>query len=321
MEFMRRFAEQITKKYLSGKKNPKVLEIGSGSGEQLNELKKLGCVVLGIEPSEKLSKYANSIGIETVTDFFNENTNLAPESFDLVISSYTFDHIPQPKNVLQNIHRILKPDGLIITEIHDLELIKKRNEFCLFEHEHYIYLNENTTKNLLISTGFELLTFDLLKPAEKRANSLIFVAQKRQGCIKEQSYFIQNELKETKLLSEKIYQSIHHLENWLEKNKNKKIVAYGAGGRGVMTLAAIKNPERIYYAVDKNPKAADIFMPKSHIQIFNTQKLKEETVDIIIVFSFGYFDEIVQEFTVDGHYTKYQFISILDILNNDIVNN
>jgi SAM-dependent methyltransferase len=293
------------------------LEIGSGSGEQLNEFKKLGYEVLGIEPSEKLSKYANSIGVKTITSLFDENTSLSENYFDVVVSSYTFDHIPQPIKALQHIYKILKDNGLLVIEVHDFTLIKERNEYCLFEHEHYIYLDKSTASNILALCNFELLSFDLLN--EKRANSLIFVARKTK---KHQQEKITTELNianlDTRSLSARIYQTISCLEEWLEKNNKKRIVAYGAGGRGVMMLAAIKNPERILYAVDKNPKGFDIFMPKSHIPVFGLQRLKEEKADLIIVFSYGYFDEITKDInSIAGDmYKRENIISILDIIGN-----
>ena len=314
MNFMRKLAEKIKENYFPNQDKISVLEIGSGSGEQLMEFKKLGADVLGIEPSAKLSDYANAIGIKTITGFFDENTPIEKKSFDLVISSYTFDHIPHPRAVLSNIYDILKNDGLVVTEIHDLELIKERREFCLFEHEHYIYLNQQTFTNLLAETGFEVLTFELLELSEKRANSMISVAKKRTDKVRNPDFLIKKELDSIKQLSDNIYLSIKNLDYWLENNQNKKIVAYGAGGRGVMTLAAAKNAGKISYMVDKNPKAQHIWAPKSHIPVFGIEQLEKEKVDIIIIFSFGYFDEIVCECAKYG-YKKDQFISILDILN------
>jgi len=314
MNFMKTLAERIKENYFPNRDKITVLEIGSGSGEQLMEFKKLGAEVLGIEPSVKLSDYANSIGIKTITGFFDEYTLIEKRSFDVVVSSYTFDHIPHPRAALSNIYKILKDDGLVVTEVHDLELIKERREFCLFEHEHYIYLNQQTFTDILAETGFELLSFELLNTSEKRANSMISVAQKRTGKVNKPTFSIQKELSSIVQLSDNIYSSIKNLDYWLEQNQDKKIVAYGAGGRGVMTLAAAKNADKICFMVDKNPKARDIWTPKSHIPVFGIEQLGKEKVDIVIVFSFGYFDEIVWECTQYG-LQREQFISILDILN------
>ena len=72
----------------------------------------------------------------------------------------------------------MKDNGVLIIEVHDLDLISERNEYCLFEHEHYTYLNKETMHQFLTSNGFELITYNLLDESEKRANSLLVVAKK-----------------------------------------------------------------------------------------------------------------------------------------------
>jgi len=321
MNFMKLLANRIKINYFKNYDSPKILEIGSGSGEQLLEFKKIGFDVLGIEPSQKLSDYANNIGVKTLTAFFDENTKKVVDSdftqVDVVISSYTFDHIPRPVEVLENIYSILTDNGLVVLEVHNLELIRERNEFCLFEHEHYTYLNEETLKNLLSLTGFEVLDFNILQNNEKRANSLLVVARKNINNKKILDVDSKVEVDRIKKLSDNIYKSIFNLEYWLNDNSRKKVVAYGAGGRGIMTLAAIKNSHLVKYIVDKNPKSKNIFAPKSNLPVYDVDKLGIDKADIIVVFSFGYFSEIVEEVSLKYGYNKNQFISILDILKLD----
>lgn len=318
MAFMSLLAKRIKSNFFSNQSSPKVLEIGSGSGEQLKEFQLLGFEVIGIEPSQKLSDYANSNNILTLPIFFDENTteviNSNFKKVDLVITSYTFDHIPMPSPVLENIHNILNDGGILVIEVHDLDLIKQRNEFCLFEHEHYTYLNEKTITYLLEKSGFEVLSFDILNQSEKRANSLLVVAKKLQDSKVCKIINIENEIVNSKSLSSNIFNALEKFQNWLELNASKNIAAYGAGGRGIMTIAALKNPSFIKYIVDKNPKAENIYSPKSHLPVFSIDKLGESRVDLIIVFSFGYFDEIVEEVSRKYEYDKNQFISILDLL-------
>jgi SAM-dependent methyltransferase len=319
MNFMSLLASKIKQKYFADKKKPTVMEIGSGSGEQLLEFKKNGFNILGIEPSEKLSNYANSIGIKTINCFFDENTKeLIDTQFskvDLIISSYTFDHIPRPVEVLNNIHHILNDNGILTIEVHDLDLIIERNEFCLFEHEHYTYLNKKTLTSLLAQTGFVLETFDLLTSKEKRANSLLAIARKVNSKVKIPSLNVINEIRDIENLSENIFEAIENFEQWLYRNKDKNIVAYGAGGRGVMTIAALKKSDIIRFIVDKNPKSENVFAPKSHLPVYNINILADKRADVIIVFSFGYFDEIVTELCTRFGYKREQFMSILDILH------
>jgi SAM-dependent methyltransferase len=317
ISFMQTLARRIKNNYFKNKQKPKILEIGSGTGEQLLEFKKLGFDVLGIEPSEKLSKYAQSIGVNTLTTFFNKKTKKIVESgfdnVDAIVTSYTFDHIPQIDEAVKNIYNILNTDGILIIEVHDLDLICSRNEFCLFEHEHYTYLNKATITHFLNKNQFEVLTFDLLSVKEKRGNSLLVVARKG-TTIKVNEINLEVEILKLIDLGKGIKLAINRIDNWLYENRNQKIAAYGAGGRGIMTIAALKHPELINYIVDKKPKAANIFSPKSHLPVHKIDELALNKVDKILVFSYGYYDEIVNEIVLKYEYKPDQIISILELL-------
>lgn len=312
--FMDVLAKRIKEEFFKNDSTPTVFEIGSGSGEQLMMFKKYGFSVLGVEPSEYLANYANLNNIDTVQDFFHskmlDKIRKKFDSVDCIVSSYTFDHIPFIGETFEAISSILAPSGKLIVEIHDLDLIIDRKEFCLFEHEHYIYLNKITAEYVFNKNGFEIETFNLLNAKEKRGNSLLIVAQKKSNQ-KKISIDIDNELVKVQNLNKNTRSTIDKIDGWLEDNKNKKIVAYGAGGRGVMTLASLKNYEYFKYIVDKNPKGENIYSSKTHLPIYKPESIKEDKVDIVFIFSYGYFQEIVEELTQYG-YTKKQFVSLLD---------
>lgn len=320
IQFMRTLAERIKSKYFSATATPKVIEIGSGTGEQLLEFKKLGFEILGIEPSEKLVEYANSSGVPTIHGFFDEYIDtLLPENFrkvDLVISSYTFDHIPQPVAILQKIHAMLNVKGVMLHEVHDLGLIKQRNEYCLFEHEHYTYLNDRTMSYVLGKNNFEVDTFNLLTFREKRANSLLVTARKS-NVYQHYPIDVAAEIKELQQLSQNVTDSIGRIQAWLQANAHLNIVAYGAGGRGVMTIAALTDVSVIKYIVDKSPKAKNIFTPKSNLPVYGIEMLEQERADKILVFSFGYLSEIIQELGEQFGYQPEQFVSILNLLEKN----
>ena len=317
MSFMNKIANKVKDAFFTEIEKPSVFEIGSGTGEQLLEFKKIGFDVLGIEPSLKLSEYANNIGVKTVTDFFDENSkkNIVENHghFDCVITSYTFDHIPVIDKVLENINYIMNDNGILVIEVHDLDLIIERNEYCLFEHEHYTYLDQETMKQFLSMHSFELVTYDILSQNEKRANSLLVVAKKVKNVI-EYKVNIDLQFERIKNLNLNIKKSIVRIDSFLENNKDKMIVAYGAGGRGIMTIAALKKSNIISYIVDKNPKDDDIYAPKSHLEVSHIDRLNVDRADIILVFSFGYYNEIVKEVSEKMSYSKDTFISILNLI-------
>ena len=326
-EFMNGIAKEVLSKYFANASNIKVLEIGSGDGGQLVPFKNSGCNVLGYEPSSFLVEVAAQKGVPSVQGLFNEAAipNL-PDDFkdvDIILLSYTFDHIPDPIDFLNAVHKILnKERGILIIENHDVQKIFERKEYCLFEHEHSIYLTKQTAISLAKQNGMEVIDFDVLPENKRRANSLVFVMTKQGSDFSNQAInkFDLPQYKDISFYTEQaslIYKAINKFESYINNAvlQGKKLAGYGAGGRGIMTLAALNNAGKLEYLVDKKPKKENVFSPKSHLPVYKINHLATERVDEIIVFSFGYMEEIKADLIKLG-YRENQIISMLKILND-----
>jgi ubiquinone/menaquinone biosynthesis C-methylase UbiE len=323
--FMRTLAYSLKKKYYPDSDGRKVLEVGSSDGEQLLAFKETGCQVLGYEPSSLLCEMSEKKGAPTVQGLFtSDSTKLLPPNFkevDVVMLSYTFDHLPDPISFLHTVTSILnKKDGLLVVEIHNLEKIIERQEFCLFEHEHSIYLTEKTVKNICHAAKLAVIDFDLVPENERRANSLIFIATPAGSDLASQAAKARTPEKFSDInfyqqIGQNIEQGIENLDRFVNQrvSGHQKLVGYGAGGRGVMTLAAMKNATLLAYVVDKRPKGNNLLMPKSGLPIYPISQLSIEPADQILVFSFGYMKEIQQELSTLG-YQPHQFHSLIDVL-------
>lgn len=323
--FMHLLANELKLAYYPDINGKKVLEVGSSDGEQLVAFKETGCRVLGYEPSSILCQMAEGKGIKTIQGLFStESVCSLPDDFcevDVVMLSYTFDHLPDPRAFLAASRSILnKKDGLLVVEIHNLEKIIERQEYCLFEHEHSIYLTEATAQQMCQMEGFEIINFNLVPEKDRRANSLIFVATPKESrlavhAVRPRTSMSFSNLNFYKDVGDRISQGIVNLETFVDRvtRQGKKLAGYGAGGRGVMTLAAMNNANKLRYLVDKKPKRAGLLVPKSGIPLVNIDHLRSDPVDEILVFSFGYMTEIQDEIGVLG-YQPSQFHSLLDIL-------
>tara|TARA_R100001377_G_scaffold85293_1_gene71299 strand:+ start:9916 stop:11169 length:1254 start_codon:yes stop_codon:yes gene_type:complete len=323
--FMKLIAENLQQTYYPSEKSRKILEVGSGDGEQLLAFKEAGCQVLGYEPSSSLCKIARAKGIPTIQELFSSSSfSTLPKEFkevDVVILSYTFDHLPNPRSFLADCKSVLnKENGLLVVEVHDLEKVVERKEYCLFEHEHSIYLTEHTAKELCKIEGFDIINFNLVDKKNRRANSLIFVATPVGSNLSSQSVASKTPLNFLKLdyyqqIGDGIRQGIANLEAFVDNlvESGKSLAGYGAGGRGVMTLAAMKNAYKFRYIVDRKPKGLNLMTPKSGVELVGIEALTREPVDEILVFSYGYMEEIHKELEPLG-YDSTRLHSLLDIL-------
>ena len=323
--FVKVLVDNLKAAYLVDKVRPKVLEVGSGDGQQLVAFKDAGCDVLGYEPSLVLCEIAESKGVRTVQGLFGaDSINNLPAEFqkvDVVMLSYTFDHLPRPREFLTACHSILDGHtGLLVVEVHDLEKIVERKEYCLFEHEHSIYLTERTATNLCRMENFELINFDLVPEQDRRGNSLIFVATPAS------SQFASNPAQPRTppefgqrtfygSVERDILKGIRNLDDFARKKTEggNTLAGYGAGGRGVMTLAAMKEARRFAYLADRNPKRSGLLVPKSGVPLVGIEELIKTRADNVLVFSFGYMREIGEALRAIG-YRDEQLHSLLDVL-------
>jgi SAM-dependent methyltransferase len=323
--FMRILAENTVARFPASSASRKVLEVGSGDGEQLVAFKNTGCRVLGYEPSSVLCKVAEAKGIPTIQGLFTaDSIHQLPDEFkevDVVMLSYTFDHLPDPRAFTAAARAILNKDhGLLIVEIHNLEKIIERQEYCLFEHEHSIYLTETSVAKLCALEGLTVIDFDLVPEADRRANSLIFVATPNESKLAARAVTPStpdafNHLDHYSLIGANITSAIQNLDRFVDQMtaNGKTLAGYGAGGRGVMTLAAMRSAPKLKYLVDKKPKRPGLVAPKSGVPLVSLDELASNPVDAILVFSFGYIDEIRREVSALG-YQPDQFYSLLDVL-------
>ena len=325
--FMRILSQNLLSKFLPSESGLKVIEVGSGDGGQLLAFQELGCNVMGYEPSSALSSIAAEKGVPTIQGLFTKDSihELPPEwqRADVVMLSYTFDHLPHPREFVSAAKEILDSErGLLVVEIHNLQRIFERQEYCLFEHEHTIYLTEATAAALCEREGMTILDFDLLPEVDRRANSLIFVAAPTDSKLAKTfgaaqvntplDFSLSSYYDEQAAL---VQRGIANLDAFVSKitDSGKTIAGYGAGGRGVMTLAAMKSASKFLYLVDKKPKRDNLFVPKSGLRLVGLEALRDQPVDELLVFSFGYMKEIQAELAGFG-YKPEQLHSLLDVL-------
>jgi len=97
-----------------------LLEIGSSSGYLLKDIKKAfpGIFLIGSdcihEPLEKIAKSCHDIPL---VQFDLNNCPLPDNCTDIIIALNVLEHIQDDISALRQIHRILKPGGIVIIEV------------------------------------------------------------------------------------------------------------------------------------------------------------------------------------------------------------
>ncbi len=95
----------------------RLLDVGCGYGFFLKLMKENGWEVEGVELSTKAASYAKEkLGL-TVFNGILEEAGFKDETFDVVTLWYVLEHLRHPMQILFEVHRIVKKDGLVIIRV------------------------------------------------------------------------------------------------------------------------------------------------------------------------------------------------------------
>lgn len=104
---------------LIGQKEYPILDIGCGRGEWLELLKEKNMTIKGLDINRAMVEYCNEIDLpvaeKNVFDFLKESPD---ESIGAVTGFHIIEHLefPDQYKLLEEIHRVLKPGGLVLLE-------------------------------------------------------------------------------------------------------------------------------------------------------------------------------------------------------------
>jgi len=105
---IRRF--ELYKELINGSE---ILDFGCGKGGFLRLSKEISKRSVGLEINRTNSEYINNIGINCI----NTLSELNEDKFDLITLNHVFEHLNDPINILVELQKYLKDDGIIIIEV------------------------------------------------------------------------------------------------------------------------------------------------------------------------------------------------------------
>jgi len=134
------------------------LDIGTGDGVFLERLLELGFSnVSGVEPSQAPIDAAKPhIKPLIIEGLFNPES-FAEGSFSLITSFQTLEHVENPKEILEAVHRLLKPGGVFVTVSHNYRSLSAKlmgSKSPIFDIEHLQLFSQKSMKQLLEICGF-----------------------------------------------------------------------------------------------------------------------------------------------------------------------
>ncbi len=159
----RRTSAQYILKYLNQVKpnKGKLLDIGCAAGFFLDEARKEGWEVYGVEVSQWAANHAkNTLGLSHVYQGTLEDAKLAHHTFDAVIMTDVIEHLIYPKDILVNIRLLLKPNGIVCCNTPDIGSLISRllgAKWWGIKQSHLFYFNTSTLNDIFNASGFSVI--------------------------------------------------------------------------------------------------------------------------------------------------------------------
>ena len=293
--------------FLNLSKNDTILEIGSNDGICIQYLLDNGFLnVVGVDPAKNIHCRHN---LPIICDFFGINIlkSLKEQfkSFKLIFGFHCCAHIENILDVFKTVYELLDDNGTFIMEVGYFYEVFKNKLFDTIYHEHIDYHTCKAINKFALTQN--LLLYNIIE------NNI------QSGSI--QFYFCKNN--NSKSVSDIVYQTIkkeekmecfnlNKLISWkndILKNTRdlnyilnsfvrfgKKIIGYGASAKSTTFLYQCGLTKNIIdYIIDDNIYKQNHYSPGLHIPIKPINILEIDKVDYIIILSWNFSEEIINQ--------------------------
>jgi SAM-dependent methyltransferase len=105
---------------------PRILDIGSGPGHFLLRAKERGWEAVGLEAAPAAVEFSRRSGLEVHQGYFEGVDRWNLGSFDAVHMQHVLEHVPDPRQLLDGVRRMMKPNSAVCIEVpNDFSVIQE----------------------------------------------------------------------------------------------------------------------------------------------------------------------------------------------------
>jgi SAM-dependent methyltransferase len=286
-----------------------VVEFASNDGTLLKNFAGTGIKALGVEPAENVAKIAVENGVETICEFFNEESAkaIAVERgrAAAIIGTNVFAHVPDLHGLLNGVGALLADDGTLVLEFPYLADMVGKLEFDTTYHEHLSYFAVAPLVRLFDMHGMVIV--EARRTTMHGGSLLLFVKKTAGGARQGQSVDALLEMERASGLADisamnAFAAKVHSLKDGLVglmreiKSQGKTVAAYGAAAKGNTLLNYCGlGKETIDFIADKSPLKQGLYAPGNHVPVVPPEEIMARKPDYVLILAWNLADEIMTQ--------------------------
>jgi SAM-dependent methyltransferase len=300
------FASSVVKRFCLGQSDL-VVDIGSNVGVLLSAFRSNGLRVQGVDPAANIVMIAKSNGIETICDFFNEDTVkliVADKGHaSVVTATNVFAHVDDLNSLMLAVSGLLSERGVFIFEAPYFVNLLKHNEYDTIYHEHLSYLSARPLIPFFRKYGMEV--FDIEQRDIHGGSFRVYVGREGQWPVSPVvDRLVQAEIEMGIYRQETLFkfsQAVRKNKDdlvWLLrslKHHGKHIVAVSAPAKGMTLLNYCRlDNDVLDFVTEKSTLKIGRFTPGAHIPVVSDSELLVHQPDYALLLAWNFAEEIMK---------------------------
>lgn len=284
-----------------------VVDIGSNVGVLLEAFKNKGIRVQGVDPAANIVLLAQKRGIDTICDFFNEETVdkilHTKGKASVITGTNVFAHINDLHLLMKNIKKLLKEKGVFIFEAPYFVNLIKTIQYDTIYHEHLSYLSVKPLIGFFAHHNMEMIDIEF---ADIHGGSFrVYISEKGNYPVSDiiNDLFTREEamgLYSHAVLddfSDKVKKNRAEL-TWLLhslKRSGKTIIGVSAPAKGMTLLNYCRiGNDWLDVVSEKSTLKINRYTPGMHIPVVSDNYLLENRPDFALLLAWNFADEIME---------------------------
>lgn len=281
-----------------------VVDVGSNDSTLLKSYRTPGLQRVGFEPSHIGAEAAKAEpSIEVVNDYFKAGARPGLEGKAKVLTSVAmFYDLDDPHAFVEDVKRMLAPDGLWVLQLAYLQGMLERNAFDGICHEHLCYYSLATLEHLLQQHGLHAVD---AQPIDLNEGTLRLYVRKQAGLESEGLRAMRTQEKALGLATAKPYEAFRRTVEGLKQRTTSylrgvvaqggKVHAYGASTKGNTLLQYYGLDHKVISAAwERQPQKWGRRTVGTHIPIIAEEEGRKAKPDVLFVLPWHFQKEFVQ---------------------------